>query len=349
MSTNQSGGPGGATVRLSFPGRYPAPPARELRHPNAALLDRYLDTWTTAFGPLNHEEGADFEHFVEMAARFDAALGAFDAESAVIDNESEVRHGDTFPDTDFMFGPLSTWYGSEHYATGSADTYWANPAFRELSGRRWDLAGLFPENPASRDVVDVLKELYDDGVRDYVVKGTASKTLLTMFRLEERPTSLFSKGIPEDIYHASMHLEGSSDVFLVQERLPLAHEYRIFMAGDTPAAGAGCIEHFTPLDGRGDAFDTRLEGTRGSGIIVDDPALTARLVGFARTAGAALFRADPGLGDAWVVDVAINTATAEPVVIEVNPGRNSGLYASAPNLWMEAVHAMLTGREQVAA
>lgn len=337
----------GPTVRLCFNGRYPAPPSAELRHPNAAVLDRYLDTWTAAFGPLNHQPGADFEHFVEMTARFDAALRAFGPENAVVINEPETT---TDPAGDgFTFGPVSTWFGSDHHATGSTDTYWANPAFRELAGRRWELAGLYPEDPQAVDLIDVLQALFDAGVRDFVVKGTAPKTLLTKFTLTGRPESLFSPDVPEEIYGATMHLEGNSRVFLVQERLPLAHEYRVFMAGDTPAAGAGCIEHFTPLDSRGDAFDTRLEGTRGSGIITDDPALTERLVEYARTAGSALHRADPGLGYAWVLDVAINTATNEPVVIELNPARNAGLYASNPHAWMEAVRDKLTIEQEAAA
>lgn len=337
------------TVRLSFTGQYPAPPSAALRHPNAALLDRYLDSWTAAFGPLNHQEDADYEHFVEMIARFDAALRAFGPENAAVFDESEAA-GDTIADeADFAFGPVGTWGHREHRASGSADTYWNNPAFRELSGRRWELAGLYPEKPGARDITESLQGMYDAGVRDFVVKGTAPKSMLSKFTLAERPASLFSAGVPEDLYMYFMHMEGSSDVFLVQERLPLAHEYRVFMAGDTPAAGAGCIEHFTPLDGRGDAFDTRLEGIRGSSTITDEPALTERLVNFARTAGAALHRADPGLGDAWVLDVAINTATDEPFVIEINPPRNAGLYASDPQVWLEAVRDRLARTGQAAA
>ena len=156
----------GPTVRLCFNGRYPAPPSAELRHPNAAVLDRYLDTWTTAFGPLNHQPGADFEHFVEMTARFDAALRAFGPENAVVINEPETT---TDPAGDgFTFGPVSTWFGSDHHATGSTDTYWANPAFRELSGRRWELAGLYPEDPQAVDLIDVLQGL-DIRLLDHII------------------------------------------------------------------------------------------------------------------------------------------------------------------------------------
>jgi hypothetical protein len=37
------------------------------------------------------------------------------------------------------------------------------------------------------------------------------------------------------------------------------------------------------------------------------------------------------------MDLAINADTDEIVLIELNPARNAGLYASSPSTWMEAV------------
>lgn len=141
-----------------------------------------------------------------------------------------------------------------------------------------------------------------------------------------------------------MHREGHSNVFLVQERIPLVHEYRFFMAGPSPASGAGCIEDFTPLDGHGEAFDIRVEGVRGSGTVENNAAMVGALKSFAGYAGALLHAQAPELGHAWVMDVALNPATGEFVVIELNPPRNAGLYASSPETWMAAVrgHIMAT-------
>lgn len=121
----------------------------------------------------------------------------------------------------------------------------------------------------------------------------------------------------------------------------MVDEYRVFMAGNKPASGAGCIEHFTPLDGRGTAFDVRVEGLRGSGEIAENPALVNRMRLFAEEAGAVLHQQAPELGAAWVMDLAVNSETDQIVVIELNPARNAGLYASSPSTWMENIRDWL--------
>lgn len=343
-------------LQLEFVSRYPAPPAERLRHENTALLEQYLRSWTRTFGEPNYQEDGDFENFVETMARFDAAGRVFGyGNTTVMDHAGEhlVSHfqlldgapilpgEETVPD--FVFGPVATWgSGHLHSSEGSdiADNYWEIPAFRELSGRRWALAGFYPDDPDSRDLLEVLQAMFDDGIRSVVVKGTAPKTLLVKFDLTVRPVSLY-RDIPMGITDGVMHREGDSGVFLVQERIPMVHEYRIFMAGPVPAAGAGCVEDFTPLDGRGETFDTRVEGVRGSGEVIHDPARVAGLVDFARDAGALLHGQAPELGSAWVMDLALNPVSGEIVVIELNPARNAGLYASSPTAWMEGVRGYL--------
>ena len=259
----------------------------------------------------------------------------FDGEPIAPAEEAEL------PAPDFVFGPVSSW-GDEH-RTGRegdpADHYWEIPAFEKLSGRRWALAGYFPDDQNEADLLAVLQGMFDDGVRDFVVKGTAAKTLLVKFSLTVRPTDLFGRGteIPSEIMDSALHLEGRSRVFLVQEQIPMVDEYRFFMAGNRPAAGAGCIENFTPLDSRGTAFDGRVEGKRNSGCVRDDVKVADRLRIFAEAAGTVLHEQAPDLGAAWVMDLAINQDTGEVVLIELNPARNAGLYASSPSAWMGAV------------
>lgn len=346
---------------LEFVSGFPAPPAERLQHENSGLLSQYLQSWTRMFGEPNHREDGDFEHFVENMARFDAAGLAFGYGNTTVLNhagEHLVAHfqlldgapvlpgEETAPD--FVFGPVATWgRGHQHRSNeGSnlADHYWDIPAFRELSGRRWELAGFYPDDPNARDLLEVLQDLFDDGVRSFVVKGTEPKTMLVTFDLAQRPVSLYGDEIPSEITDGVMHREGQSNVFLVQERIPLVHEYRFFMAGPAPASGAGCIEHFTPLDGRGDAFDIRVEDVRGSGTVANNDAMVRALKAFASQSGARLYGQAPQLGHAWVMDVALNPATGQFVVIELNPPRNAGLYASSPQAWMAAVrgHIMST-------
>lgn len=345
------------TLQLEFVSQYPAPPAERLRHGNTALLEQYLNSWTRMFGGPNHQEDGDFENFVETMARFDAAGRVFGYGNTTVKNhagEHLVSHFQLLDGApilpgeeavpDFIFGPVATWGQGHHHRNEGidiVDRYWDIPAFKELSGRRWELAGFYPDNPADRGILQVIQGMFDDGVRSFVVKGTEPKTLLVKFELANRPASLFGSGIPSAVMDGVMHREGHSGVFLVQEWIPMVHEYRIFMAGPAPVAGAGCIEDFTPLNGLGDAFDARTEGVRGEGEIVNDPARVAELVGFARTAGALLHSQAPELGAAWVMDLAQNPVTGEIVVIELNPPRNAGLYASSPAAWMEGVRNYL--------
>lgn len=68
-----------------------------------------------------------------------------------------------------------------------------------------------------------------------------------------------------------------------------------------------------------------------------DRDVTDRLRTFAEIAGRILHEQAPELGAAWVMDLAINQATNEVVLIELNPARNAGLYASCPSAWMSGV------------
>ena len=346
------------TLQLEFVGQYPAPPAERLRHANAALLEQYLNSWTRAFGEPNYQEDGDFENFVETMARFDAAGRAFGYGNTTVINQAgehlfaHFQLSDGAPilpgeevEPDFVFGPVATWgYGHQHRSGDStiADRYWDIPAFKGLSGRRWELAGFYPDDPGARDIVQVHQAMFDDGVRDFVVKGTEPKTLLEMFSLTARPEELYGGELPSDLTDGVMHREGNSAVFLVQERIPMTFEYRVFMAGPNPVAAAGCIEDYTPLDSRGAVFDPRFEEMRGSGDVVWNQMLADEMKLFARHAGQLLYGQAPQLGAAWVMDLARNADTGEIVVIELNPARNAGLYASSPNAWMEGIRSHLT-------
>ncbi|MEO3931392.1 hypothetical protein WMO79_01075 [Micrococcaceae bacterium Sec7.4] len=350
-------------LQLEFNHDFPAPMPEKLQHENAPLLAQYLNAWTRAFGEPNYREDGDVEHFVENMARFDAASRAFGyANTRILHTAGKHLsslcdfHGAPIlsteeallPEPAFVFGPVSSWCDEHHTGRRKdpADHYWEIPAFESLSGRHWALAGYFPDDQNEPDLLGVLQGMFDDGIRRFVVKGTAAKTLLVKFTLTVRPTDLFGRGseIPSEIIDSALHLEGRSGVFLVQEHIPMVDEYRFFMAGDRPASGAGCIEHFTPLDSRGTAFDGRVEGKRNSGCVRDDVEVVNRLRDFAAAAGRILYEQAPALGAAWVMDLAVNQETGEVVLIELNPARNAGLYASSPSAWMGAVRDSLSAR-----
>lgn len=352
-------------LRFELNGRFPAPLASQLyqrgsKSANPELLAQYINTWIRTFGPMDHHVDGDFEHFVENMARVDAATRSFGYENTTVElnptpNMSALYNFadgcPVLPDEatlpDFVFGPVvscSNGHPGPH-DRGPAGCYWNIPAFKELSGRRWMLAGLRPDDQNEPDLLGVLQSMFDDGIRRFVVKGTVPKSLLEQFTLTVRPTSLYGRDceIPAEVLDATMHLEGESDVFLVQEHIPMTHEYRFFMAGAQPAAGAGCIEHFTPLDHDfdGSDFDPRTESVRGSGDVSSTPVLVERMRQFATQAGSVVHAQASDLGAAWVMDLAINADTDEVIVIELNPARNAGLYAASPGAWMSEVRNYL--------
>ncbi|PQZ93657.1 hypothetical protein CQ018_08315 [Arthrobacter sp. MYb227] len=65
-----------------------------------------------------------------------------------------------------------------------------------------------------------------------VVKGTQPKTGIWKFTLAERPRDYCSPVMPEDFTEmVGYQVIGASEVFLVQEWIPMVDEYQLFMAG----------------------------------------------------------------------------------------------------------------------
>lgn len=136
--------------------------------------------------------------------------------------------------------------------------------------------------------------------------------------------------------------EGRPECFLIQEHIPMLSEYWIAVIGGRPVAGAGCIECLSPLfhepdlalrgpDGDG-AFDVKVEGKRGDGMIRHDPELVAAYVDTAwrlceklNEAAGSDGRANPYAD--CVMDFAWNDDSQEIVLVETNPPDNFGLYA----------------------
>lgn len=192
---------------LEFNGRFRAPLSSELypralQSGNPALLAQYINTWVSTFGPIDHHEDGDFENFVETMARFDAASRAFGYENTSVLNQStehmssltQMTNGAPIlpseeEEPDFVFGPVVNWgnYHSQADDRDPADHYWDIPAFRELSGRQWTLAGYFPDDQNEPELLAVLQSMFDEGIRNFVVKGTAPKTLLVQFTLTDGP------------------------------------------------------------------------------------------------------------------------------------------------------------------
>lgn len=141
-------------------------------------------------------------------------------------------------------------------------------------------------------------------------------------------------------------ISGERDNVLVQEVNLMTHETRLFMADGEVVSGAACIEEHTPLDreeGQG-ILPPVFELGRNGGERVRDEAAAERLVAFAREAAGMIVAEEPELRN-FVLDAAIGP-DGVPVLIELNPLVDSGLYANDPVAVAEALVADMIARAQ---
>jgi hypothetical protein len=137
--------------------------------------------------------------------------------------------------------------------------------------------------------------------------------------------------------YALAHMEGARDAILVQERIRMHHEYRLFVVDGVPVTGAGCVEAFCPLDlpPTSRAFDDRMENIRGDGDVRPRPDILAEYLQAAPNMIDRLRAADPDLKD-FVLDLATDE-TGKTLAIELNPSWNFGLYAMNFHVGLAAI------------
>ena len=144
----------------------------------------------------------------------------------------------------------------------------------------------------------------------------------------------------EGIMWSTIQYEGNTTpYFSVQGVIEPTHEYRIFMVGDRPVTGAGCVEAFTPLD-NWDVFDPKMEPVRNrTGVITARDVLDAYRE-FAEAFGKE-FAAENGKALAYSLDLCLDRNTGKVVPIELNPPMNLGRYASDIDAWVLAIDELL--------
>lgn len=122
----------------------------------------------------------------------------------------------------------------------------------------------------------------------------------------------------------SMRAEGVPDALLVQKRVRMEYEYRMFMVGDEPVCGAGNIGVLTPVDNEA-RFDPKMQRTRADmdrSTVERRPDLAERYRVAAVRFGRAL--AGDGYG-AYVLDLCL--IDGEVSIVELNGMMNAGLFA----------------------
>ncbi len=237
--------------------------------------------------------------------------------------------------------PLGT-HGYEHKIA----QYPALATFQRHAGRRLELVSL-PDDGDLADIYDpaslaaAVKRLADAGIRSAFLKVNMPKYLVEPFEIPEYPTDHQCSGVVIDILEYSlMQLEGRKDILSIQEAVPMRDEYRIVIIDGKPVAGAGCIVAHTPCENESERdfpFDPKVEGVRDSGQVVSDPDLIAEYHRFAvAIAKEILEETGDDLWRGFVLDVA-RDASGKPLIVEINPLVNYGLYAMDTRAVLEAI------------
>lgn len=135
----------------------------------------------------------------------------------------------------------------------------------------------------------------------------------------------------EDPFHV-MRFEGDRNALLVQDAILMTHETRYFIVDGVPVSGAGCVEAHTPLDRDPNLVvgvtHSVFEEKRNDGVVIQDAAAAAALDEAARVFARQLHQEVPDMRFV-VMDLALG-ADGQPLIIELNPYQNSGLYANDP-------------------
>ena len=138
--------------------------------------------------------------------------------------------------------------------------------------------------------------------------------------------------------------EGDPSSLLVQEKITMTHETRFFVIDGKVVTGAACIEHHTPQQNPDP--DQRLnpiwEIRRNKGEM-DTRCITARqttaelMLAFADRVAQEIAEEAPALR-AYTLDVALG-ADGTPLIIELNPADNAGLYGISAQAYLRAILA----------
>lgn len=311
----------------------------------AGDLARLAELWTRCVEPVPPRGGSgDFEDWVEAAYRVLGVVEAVGPErtwvhsrpgSAVsaLDGRS-VSLGE-LPAGVVQVGMRPGRHGDEGSVSGRlAAGYMSLETFARHAGRRCELAGILTRD--EHDVEAVIERMRSEGLQRLVVKGRAAKSLLVTLE-----TGSLEEALSEVDPWALVHREGERDALLVQEWVPMRFEYRLFVVAHQLVTGAGAVVEHTPLDSTGEAFSSLVREHRsddGTGApAVADPRVRDLLVEFGWSVVEELSREVPLLED-YVLDVALGPEGA-PLVVELNPVPNAGLYASDPRRLFKALLA----------
>lgn len=280
------------------------------------------------------DEFGDVEDFWEDLARASAAIRAAQTLGTDFTDCSRQSVTNTWTHEQMLcrLGPVLSAEERSH----NPDLLINHPIVTRHGGRFMSLAG-YTDQPgefsADEDVIQIALARARTGVDRVVIKLSDSKKGIFALDLHESITAeqvhdeLLSD---ESLGWTFIRLAGQRNTLLVQDWIPMTHEYRLFVVDGEIITSAACIEESTPYNrtSTDQLTDTRVRRHRGNSVsgraqsdIVDDLELVDAMLAF----GAGIAADFAGTA---VIDVAMNADTEDFLVVELNTLPNAGLYAS---------------------
>lgn len=322
-------------------------------HPDGAetYAPDILAAWLRAF-PNSKAKDRDKEDWVENAC-FIESLERLGLDYALLDaHEGNVwisSTADTLPSGNGPAAFFHTGIGGKDHLEGvsyalplqtpkairAVTEYATDEVFLARAGRPMLLA-----RPTSSALNDAVRQIVPEGGQVFI--KTVKKGATYRFDIEagRDPWEQMAEQ-NENFIWSYMQYEGMDVPFFnVQGLIEPTYEYRMFMVGDRPVTGAGCVEAFTPLD-NWDVFDPKMEPVRNkTGVITAHDVLDSYR-DFADEFGRA-FAERHGKALTYSLDLCLDRNTGKVIPIELNPPMNLGRYASDVDAWILAVDMLMS-------
>ena len=220
--------------------------------------------------------------------------------------------------------------GQDANAANAASAYAESPVFQRHAGRQ-----TFYADASQESIEQVLTEILGDRDEAEIFAKTVRKEYSgnAVIRRGEplfRQLCEYFDGLEWEI----VQFEGNKKLLLIQDRISCRYEYRFFVVGGKLVTGAGCVEHFTPLDST-EVFDPQMEAVRNQSEVTFEPKIRDQHLAFAQQF-VEEFASEHGRNLDYCLDVCLD-ADGRSVVIELNPPLNCGRYASDSGVWMDAI------------
>ncbi len=186
---------------------------------------------------------------------------------------------------------------------------------------------------------------YEEDTIARVAKELGGKVLIK-YAGAQKVTPIFEIDTSKDIHKQIMdecgwemvRVGGEDRQAIVQRKIDMFYEYRVFVVNGRPITGAGCIDHFTPLE-NASIFDRQVQVLRDSGekvvirsAVADQYEESARII-------CEQFKKEGLLH--YVLDLFIDEKS-EVGIVELNPIHMSGFYAIDYPSYFEAVYIQAT-------